>query len=687
MPTCGDGVLQAGEECDDANTDDTDGCLATCRAAKCGDGQIRSGIEECDDGNMDDSDSCTNACTPARCGDGILRAGVEECDDGNGDDTDACLNSCRHAYCGDRVVRVGVEECDDGNASRVDDCVDCVAAFCGDGFVQAGVEECDDMNAVDTDACVDCVAATCGDGVVWAGVEDCDDMNTDSTDACVDCAVARCGDGHVRAGVEECDDMKANTTDDCILCVRATCGDGYVYAGVEACDRGSANSDTAPDGCRTNCVSAYCGDGVVDSGEGCDGGNTNDSDACTNSCTNPTCGDGIVQSGEECDDGTENSDTTPDACRTTCTNPRCGDMVRDSGEACDDGNTDDSDACISCVAAYCGDGHVRSGIEACDDGNSTSGDGCSSACEFEGCISAGTVSCNGVVTGSLTGPEATGVFDTWECFPYWNYYGPEVVYAFRSDGDGLVEARLTGLSADLDLMVMRAVGGVCDPTSPSACIAGATSTRAGTSSERVEWMASAGASYFIVVDGYAGATSSFTLTVGTATHHVQLSEVNGGEPDYVEIVNRSGCDVGLAGYHLRHDPDCEVAFDFAFSSSDVVLAGGVYRLVENSALLPNEVGRGSNICDNPGADGWTALCYGGPCDTSSGQDCTRVIDYMERSDTGNVTPPGCVTFHPHPVDTRTVPFGATHQRTGFTGSVVSRIWNESDWATLPMTRD
>jgi len=40
-------------------------------------------FEECDDGNQVNTDSCTNACTTAACGDGYVQAG-EQCDDGPG---------------------------------------------------------------------------------------------------------------------------------------------------------------------------------------------------------------------------------------------------------------------------------------------------------------------------------------------------------------------------------------------------------------------------------------------------------------------------------------------------------------------------------------------------------------------------------------------------------------------------
>lgn len=104
---CGNGALEAGEQCDDANLVNTDACLNTCESASCGDGFVWQGVEECDDGNDDDTDECTNTCAfpVSVCGDGV-RTGSEECD---GDDfggatcdslgqggfgTLACANDC-----------------------------------------------------------------------------------------------------------------------------------------------------------------------------------------------------------------------------------------------------------------------------------------------------------------------------------------------------------------------------------------------------------------------------------------------------------------------------------------------------------------------------------------------------------------------------------------------------------------
>jgi cysteine-rich repeat protein len=74
--TCGDRVVDAdeGEECDDGDRADDDGCSGTCTVEEgwtcsgepsvcvaCGNGDVED-AEECDDGNADDGDGCTSEC-------------------------------------------------------------------------------------------------------------------------------------------------------------------------------------------------------------------------------------------------------------------------------------------------------------------------------------------------------------------------------------------------------------------------------------------------------------------------------------------------------------------------------------------------------------------------------------------------------------------------------------------------
>jgi fibro-slime domain-containing protein len=72
VPTCGNGILQSGEECDDGNRIPFDGCSSTCTiepacaggtcTATCGDGIVEPG-EQCDDGNLIAGDGCSATCT------------------------------------------------------------------------------------------------------------------------------------------------------------------------------------------------------------------------------------------------------------------------------------------------------------------------------------------------------------------------------------------------------------------------------------------------------------------------------------------------------------------------------------------------------------------------------------------------------------------------------------------------
>src|SRR5690606_18379177 len=171
--TCGDGIRTPGEECDDNNPGNNDGCTSCIIDAgwacpvegedcveKCGD-SFQVGDEECDDGNRTNGDGCSGGCllepgsncsaaatppaTPsasswadAVCGDGTLdpRAG---CDEGDVVGGDGCGPTCQNEPvitpgpnptvsgldCGDGIITyVGgvLEECDDGNLSDGDGC-------------------------------------------------------------------------------------------------------------------------------------------------------------------------------------------------------------------------------------------------------------------------------------------------------------------------------------------------------------------------------------------------------------------------------------------------------------------------------------------------------------------------------------------------------------------------------------
>lgn len=65
LPSCGDGVLDPGEDCDAGGVDAVD-CDADCTSTACGDGYANAAAgEDCDDGNEADADGCTSQCRAA----------------------------------------------------------------------------------------------------------------------------------------------------------------------------------------------------------------------------------------------------------------------------------------------------------------------------------------------------------------------------------------------------------------------------------------------------------------------------------------------------------------------------------------------------------------------------------------------------------------------------------------------
>jgi fibro-slime domain-containing protein len=118
VPTCGDGVTVANEECDcgdgtvpvpasctGPNSDDTyGGCSTTCTwGTFCGDG-IKNGPEECDNGKDNGiqygDNGCTVGCTrPHYCGDGnVDTTNGEECDLGAENGGTLCRTDCKFPF-------------------------------------------------------------------------------------------------------------------------------------------------------------------------------------------------------------------------------------------------------------------------------------------------------------------------------------------------------------------------------------------------------------------------------------------------------------------------------------------------------------------------------------------------------------------------------------------------------------
>lgn len=81
--SCGDGVPDPGEVCDDGNATNGDGCDDNCTATGCGNGVVTAG-EQCDDGNLAAGDCCGASCqfeaAGSACDDGDLCSNADACD-------------------------------------------------------------------------------------------------------------------------------------------------------------------------------------------------------------------------------------------------------------------------------------------------------------------------------------------------------------------------------------------------------------------------------------------------------------------------------------------------------------------------------------------------------------------------------------------------------------------------------
>lgn len=168
VPLCGDGLIDpnSGEQCDPGaqpigcNVGDT--CTPSCVCVPCGNGVVDAG-EQCDDGNTQGGDCCSSACQ-------FEAAGATCADDGDQCTQDVCgagpdQGSCTHPPanpapsqcqqgCGNGILEAP-EQCDDGN-TQGGDCCDASCMF------ESGV--CDDGNSCTADGV--CLAGLCAPGPI-----------------------------------------------------------------------------------------------------------------------------------------------------------------------------------------------------------------------------------------------------------------------------------------------------------------------------------------------------------------------------------------------------------------------------------------------------------------------------------------------------------------------------------------
>lgn len=424
---CGNGIVEVGETCDDQNTDDGDGCSATCAVEPgfgcTGQPSTCEPAAECPTDCSELNDGCTvGVCDAGSC---VARPADDgtACDDGS-----LCTNDdvCTAGVCG------GVElDCSERDSGCTTGVCDPETGACVDTVAEDGAS-CDDGNAC-TDGDV-CTAGVCGGAAL-----DCSDLDGPCSAGVCDpeagCVAQPLDDGTT------CDDESLCTSND--MCVAGACvGDAVECpdagtCGTGICDpeTGSCGIDPAPDG-------TACDDGSVCTDDeaclaGACVGTLPDCSAFDGICSigvcdpeSGECGEEPLMDGTACDDGSLCTDdeaclagscvgTQPDCTafdgEDTCTvgacNPEtgaCEAAPADDGIVCDDGDLCTLDdicsggACTgrqldcrssgsACAVGFCNSatGECETDVfddgTDCDDGNvCTTGDSCvSGACEGE----------------------------------------------------------------------------------------------------------------------------------------------------------------------------------------------------------------------------------------------------------------------------------------------------------------
>ncbi|HLY37866.1 MAG TPA: beta-propeller fold lactonase family protein [Candidatus Binatia bacterium] len=375
---CGNGIVTAGEECDD-------GCLAgvagTCEA-------------------VDDGDGCDADCTTTTCGNGVVGGFAadrpEVCDDGalNGTPGDRCTAACQltctlNSECPHAPDLMSGTLCNgicDFECSVMSLCAGCTVDDCSS--IAAPPPQCDGCCAV---ACPEagCLSdAGCDDGIACT-VDTCDL----ASQACVHVPDdSRCDDG-ARCTADICDpatgcsnpplpgccatdgdcrnDNSCDGEEGCRVC------EGCFLHAWPCCAPGTGGGSECvagkppPEGtsCSTgnpctldSCVAQSC---VTGPPRDCDDGNPCTTDSCdeVTGCVHP-----YVPGCQTCQDATECNDQNP--CTTDVCDGTCANRPRTDGASCDDG-----DVCNG--AETCRGGLCQAGTPLdCDDGDPCTRDTC-----------------------------------------------------------------------------------------------------------------------------------------------------------------------------------------------------------------------------------------------------------------------------------------------------------------------
>lgn len=380
--TCGDGVIEGGEECDPGGAKTINGvpggtpcstggncfyvmsggcCKFNCQfvgqGAPCDDGNACSIGEKC---NNIGYCECSGSCDPTAAVGSVCRASTGECDP-----AEICLagTGCP----ADSKSRNGTACTDDGNPCTQDKC-NGSSALCQHPAGNAGATcrasagECDPVETC-TGSSTTCPAQQPPTGTPCTS-----DGNVCTNDVCDANSVCThqnntdpCSDGLFCNGVDTCSGGGCN--------VHA----GSPCASLGECNNGTCNE--AADNCAVTAGTSCSSDGNVCTTDQCNGSgacaHTNNSASCNDglacngadTCSGGTCS---VHAGDPCVGGSEcNNACNPDG---SCHNP-AGTSCSDDGNVCTTDQCDGNGTCSHIPnTASCNDGLYCNGTDTCSGG-------------------------------------------------------------------------------------------------------------------------------------------------------------------------------------------------------------------------------------------------------------------------------------------------------------------------------
>jgi len=301
-------------------TTSTSSTTTTTVPASCGNGSVEAG-EDCDDGNNDPGDCCSPVCA--------FEAASSACtDDGNVctdnlcDGAGTCVTTANSAACDDGVFCNGTDGCAGGSC----------AVHAGDPC--SGGAQCSNVCDEGQQGCDVAAGTPCDDGAFCTATDQCD-----GNGSCV-------GAGDPCSGGAQCDDVCDEAADDCHSPDGTGCDDGLFCTQTDTCDGAGACTGSG-DPCPGADGDGDCAEGCDEGGDSCTapdlaGTLCEDGLFCTATDLCDGAG-GCLGNGNPCTGGAECDDTC-DELVTTCA-VALGTVCSDDGDAETSDQCDGAGAC------------------------------------------------------------------------------------------------------------------------------------------------------------------------------------------------------------------------------------------------------------------------------------------------------------------------------------------------------